>query len=91
MPLNPCQLSDYRPISNLSFITKAQQLKYEIRSNHSTDIAQVKVVNDVLLASAQADVSLVVLLDLSAFDTINHTSLFDRTETAIGIKGMDLS
>ncbi|KAI5085474.1 hypothetical protein C0J45_5310, partial [Silurus meridionalis] len=109
--LDPCQLSNYRPISNLPFISKilekvvAQQLCSHLlmnnifemyqsgfRPHHSTETALVKVVNDLLLASDQGFVSLLVLLDLSAaFDTIDHTILLARLENVVGIKGTALS
>ncbi|KAI5102912.1 hypothetical protein C0J45_6493 [Silurus meridionalis] len=62
------------------------------RPHHSTETALVKVVNDLLLASDQGFVSLLVLLDLSAaFDTIDHTILLARLENVVGIKGTALS
>uniref|UniRef100_A0AAQ6IE93 Reverse transcriptase domain-containing protein n=1 Tax=Anabas testudineus TaxID=64144 RepID=A0AAQ6IE93_ANATE len=109
--LGPCQLSNYRPISNLPFISKilekivaGQLSSYLHRNNihklyqsgfrphHSTETALVKVVNDLLLASDQGSVSMLVLLDLSAaFDTIDHSILLHRLENVVGIKGTALS
>uniref|UniRef100_A0A3Q1J4G7 Reverse transcriptase domain-containing protein n=2 Tax=Anabas testudineus TaxID=64144 RepID=A0A3Q1J4G7_ANATE len=109
--LDPCQLSNYRPISNLPFISKilekivaGQLSSYLHRNNihklyqsgfrphHSTETALVKVVNDLLLASDQGSVSMLVLLDLSAaFDTIDHSILLHRLENVVGIKGTALS
>ncbi|XP_076844395.1 uncharacterized protein LOC143489331 [Brachyhypopomus gauderio] len=109
--LDPTVLSNYRPISNTSFISKiiekavAQQLclylhrhhifeKFQsgFRPHHSTETALVKVTNDLLLASDQGYVSLLVLLDLSAaFDTIDHRILLERLERWVGVSGTALS
>ena len=51
----------------------------------------MKVINDLLLASDNELVSVLVLLDLfAASDTINHNILLQRLEHVIGIKGTAL-
>ena len=60
------------------------------RVHHSTETL-VKVNNDLLIASDNGLVSVLVLLDLSAaFDTIDHNILLQRLEHQIGIKGTAL-
>ena len=109
--LDPGVLANYRPISNLPFLSKilekavANQLcdylqsnglfeKFQsgFRAHHSTETALVRVTNDLLNASDEGLVSVLVLLDLSAaFDTIDHQILLQRLEDLIGIKETALS
>ena len=61
------------------------------RKHHSTETALLKVKNDILLNMNSQQVTLLVLLDLSAaFDTVNHTILLQRLQTKIGIRGIAL-
>ena len=54
--------------------------------HHSTEIALVKVINDLFLASDSRLVSILVMLDLStAFDTIDHNIPLRRLQHVIGI------
>ena len=51
-----------------------------------------KVTNDLLIASDQGFVSVLVLLDLSAaFNTIDHQILLETLEQLIGNKGTTLN
>ncbi len=62
-----------------------------ICDNHSTQTALVKITNDLLLASDQGCISLLVFLNLgTAFDTIDHDILIDRLQNYTGIQGQAL-
>ena len=109
--LDPNNLKNYRPISNLPFLSKVLerivllQLKPHLsennllsthqsayRSNHSCETALLKVVNDILLALDDDNVSVLLLLDLSAaFDTIDHDILLTRLEKLFGLRGSVLN
>ncbi|KAL0147588.1 hypothetical protein M9458_057094 [Cirrhinus mrigala] len=108
--LDPSELANYRPISNLPFMSKIlekvisaqlcsflqkndiyEEFQSGFRPHHSTETALVKITNDLLLASDQGCISLLVLLDLSvAFDTIDHDILIDRLQNYAGIQGRAL-
>ena len=61
------------------------------RQNHSTETALVKVMNDILTKMNTQEVTLVVMLDLSAaFDTVNHSILLTRLNEELGICGAAL-
>ena len=81
------QLSAYLSSDNLFC---SSQSAY--RAGHSTETALLKVMNDVLRASDDGDISVLTLLDLSAaFDTIGHKVLLARLENLYGISGTALS
>ena len=58
------------------------------RPHHSTETALLRVQNDILTGIDKKEVTLLVLLDLSAaFDTVDHTILLNRLQK-IGITGL---
>ena len=104
--LDPENLSNYRPISNLRFTSKlieraaTSQLQTYLCENdlhakmqsayrpyHSTEIALLRVQNDILLALDQRKEAVLVRLDFTAaFDTIDHTQLCHRLSSRFGIR-----
>ena len=62
------------------------------RKGHSTETALVKVINDLRMSADKKEVSVLLLLDLTAaFDTIDHLILIQRLEHWIGLSGTALS
>ena len=108
--LDPEVLKNYRPVSNLSFLSKVlervvaarntnymtinqlhEPMQSAYRACHSTEIALVRVQNDILRTLDQGGAAILVLLDLSAaFDTIDHSILLSRMESVLGVKGSAL-
>ena len=106
--LNKDEMKNYRPVSNLSLLSKTlervvlmqlssfltennlyDQNQSAFRANHSVETATLKIQNDLLRAMDNRKISLLVLLDLSAaFDTVDHTTLFNRLKSCIGINGV---
>ena len=107
--LDQNELKNYRPVSNLSFVSKTieklvlSQLSDHLSANslynrfqsayrpgHNTETVLLKIVNDLLLALDDGNVSLLALLDLSAaFDTIG-CMLLHRLHHDFGIQGTAL-
>ena len=62
------------------------------RKYHSTETALLKVQNDILMSMDNKEVTLLVLLDLSAaFDTIEHSILLNILQQDFGVAGTALN
>ena len=64
-----------------------EEFQSAYKANHSTETAQLRVYNDMLISIDQDGGATLVLLDLSsAFDTIDHAVLFDLWQDTFGIR-----
>uniref|UniRef100_A0A3P9KUI2 Reverse transcriptase domain-containing protein n=1 Tax=Oryzias latipes TaxID=8090 RepID=A0A3P9KUI2_ORYLA len=62
------------------------------RTNHSTETALLKILNDLRHNYDSQKLSVLVLLDLSAaFDTVDHQILIDRLRSRVGLSGTTLN
>lgn len=80
------QMNSYMTINNLYPLDQSSYRIY-----HSTETALLKVMNDILLGMNSQQVTLLLLLVLSAaFDTIDHSLLLERLHKKFGISGTAL-
>ena len=80
------QLIDHMTTNNLHM-----PLQSAYKQNHSTESALLKIKNDILLNMEAQNVTLLVLLDLSAaFDTVRHEILLNRLNSRFGVDGKAL-
>ena len=81
------QLNNYTWSNELLFACNSSYKKF-----HSTETALIKVQSDMFDAMDKQQVTLLVMLDLSAaFDTIDHNLLFRTLESNFGISGVVLN
>ena len=74
-------------VNCLSIVSTTPQLFPPVQF-HSTETALLKVQNDILMNMDRQEITLLVLLDLSAaFDTIDHRVLLDTLESDFGVVG----
>ncbi len=66
------------------------KFKPGFRTDHSTESALIRVLNYILLEVDNGNCVSLVLLDLSAFDTLDHTILLKRLEWCVGVSGVAL-
>lgn len=107
--LDPEVLSNYRPVCNLSFISKlnervvCSQLQEHLAANNmyaphqsayrpncSTETALLRLQNDLLCALDSKKEITLILLDLLAFDTIDHAMLIDRMRSRYNVNDTSL-
>ena len=77
------QLTDYLRSADL-----LPSLQSGFRPGHSTETAALRVLSDILGAVDSGDVAALVLLDLSAaYDTVDHATLYRRSQVSYGLGG----
>jgi len=80
------QYVEYITVNQLSDPNQSAYKQY-----HSTETALVRVQNDLLMAKDRQEVSILIMLDLSAaFDTIDHQILLKRLNIRYGVTGKAL-
>ena len=68
-----------------------KQFRSAYKEHHSTELALLKVINDILFNMEAQKVTLLVLLDLSAaFDTIRNETLLSHLRSRFGVNGKAL-
>ncbi len=81
------QVNDYTGLHNL-----LPDVASSYRKGHSTETALIKVQSDMFESMDKQNVTLLVMLDLSAaFDTVSHEVLFNTLESQFGISGTVLN
>jgi len=71
----------------LNYLNKSRllpRLQSSYRVGHLTETAESKVLSDILLSIDTVDLSALVLLDLSAFHTVDHHILIRRLKKSYG-------
>ena len=96
--LDPDTMKNYRPVSNLPFVSKivdkvvASHLNFIYRKHHRTETVLLRVQNYILQAIDRNKCVMLLLLDLSvAFDTIDHEILLQRLRVSGGVCGTALA
>ena len=99
-PLFKDDRKNYRPVSNLNFISKIIEKiisnrtwshldnKSAYKLLHSTGIALLKIHNDICINRDSGKTTALVLLDLpTALDTLGHSSIIELLSSWYGISG----
>ncbi len=81
-----------RLLNHMSSLPPYEIFQSGFKQFHSTETALLRVTNDLRRSSDDGQVSLLIMLDLSAaFDTIDHITLLNRLHTFIGLSDVALS
>uniref|UniRef100_A0A3P9K7F1 Reverse transcriptase domain-containing protein n=1 Tax=Oryzias latipes TaxID=8090 RepID=A0A3P9K7F1_ORYLA len=88
--LEKCVTAQLQPFLDDGGILDTFQSGY--KAFHSTESALLKVFNDLYLTTDSGNSAILVLLDLTAaFDTVDHTTLLNRLEHCVGVRGTALN
>ena len=75
----------HKRLSNIQENILSYPFQSAYRAGHSTETILLSIVNDILSALDKDDISVLLLLDLSAaFDTIGHQILLSRLNSVFG-------
>ena len=76
----------HQRVSHLQANNLSNPFQSAYRAGHSTETVLLHIVNDILSALDSDNISVLLLLDLSAaFDTIDHQILLSRLNSVFGI------
>ncbi len=81
------QVNDFLIVNNI-----LEKYQSGFRTNHSTETALLKILNDIRCNLDNHKLTVLVLLDLTAaFDTVDHHILLNRLRNLVGLSGTVLN
>ena len=74
-------------LPNVASTGNFSPLQSAYRKNHSTETTLLKILDDLYRIIDSKSAAVLIGLDLSAFDTINHSTLTRRLQATFGVTG----